>query len=127
MNEILKSLFEIVILPILGILTTYAVFLIRTKINKLKAQSENELFNKYLTMLNETIADCVLATTQTYVDSLKKQDSFDMGAQKVAFTTTYTNVMKILSEEAIKYLQESLGDLNAYINNRIEAEVLLNK
>ena len=78
-------------------------------------------------MLNETISSAVLATTQTYVDSLKKQGKFDIEAQKVAFSQTYDAVMKVLTDEAIKYLTASVGDLETYITNRIEADVKLCK
>ena len=61
------------------------------------------------------------------VESLKKEGAFDADAQKIAFTKTYTNVMKILSDEAKEYLTEALGDLEAYIYNRIEANVKLTK
>ena len=35
--------------------------------------------------------------------------------------------MKILSDEAKEYLTEALGDLEAYVYNRIEANVKLTK
>ena len=41
--------------------------------------------NKYLKMLSETITKCVIATNQTYVETLKKQGKFDEEAQKIAF------------------------------------------
>lgn len=78
-------------------------------------------------MLEDTIIQCVLATTQTYVENLKKEGAFDADAQKIAFTKTYTNVMKIFSDEAKEYLTEALGDLEAYVYNRIEANVKLTK
>lgn len=124
---ILTQLFEMVIFPLLGIATVYLVFLIKAKINELKFKKDNDLFNKYLSMLENTITDCVIATTQTYVDSLKKQGAFDADAQKVAFTKTYTNVMKILTEDAKEYLEQALGDLESYVYNKIESEVALNK
>ena len=78
-------------------------------------------------MLEDTIIQCVLATTQTYVDTLKQQGKFDAEAQKVAFEKTYTNVMNILADEAKEYLENALGDLEAYIYNRIEAGVKVTK
>ena len=78
-------------------------------------------------MLNDTITDCVIATTQTYVDSLKKQGAFDVEAQKVAFTMTYESVVKLLTDEAAEYLSAAIGDLRLYITQKIEAEVNLNK
>ena len=125
--NVVKQIFELVVFPLLGIGTTYLIILINTKIKELKKQSDNDLEKKYLDMLNNTITDCVLATNQTYVNELKKQGKFDLDAQKIAFQKTYENVMALLTDEAKKYLSEALGDLQTYVNNKIEAEVLLNK
>ena len=125
--NVVKQIFELVVFPLLGIGTTYLIVLINTKIKELKKQSDNDLEKKYLDMLNNTITDCVLATNQTYVNELKKQGKFDLDAQKIAFQKTYENVMALLTDEAKKYLAEALGDLQTYVNNKIEAEVLLNK
>lgn len=125
--NVVKQIFELVVFPLLGIGTTYLIILINTKIKELKKQSDNDLEKKYLDMLNNTITDCVLATNQTYVNELKKQGKFDLDAQKIAFQKTYENVMALLTDEAKKYLTEALGDLQTYVNNKIEAEVLLNK
>ena len=124
---ILAQLFELVIFPLLAIGTVYLISLIKVKIQGLKQKKNDDLYHKYLDMLEDTIVQCVLATTQTYVDSLKKEGAFDADAQKVAFTKTYTNVMKILSDEAKEYLTEALGDLETYVYNRIEANVKLTK
>lgn len=126
-NEILTQAFEAVIFPLLSIGTVYVIYLIKTKIQELKQKKDNELFNKYLTMLDTTIVDCVLATTQTYVQTLKDKGEFDLEAQKIAFTKTYENVMSILTQDAKEYLQTAIGDLETYVNNKIEAEVLANK
>lgn len=124
---ILSKIFELVVFPLLGIGAIYLINLIRVKIQQLKQDKDNELYNKYLDMLEKTIIDCVLATTQTYVETLKKEGKFDINAQKTAFEKTYTNVMSILSNEAKIYLQNVLGDLETYIYNKIEAEVKLTK
>lgn len=125
--EIIAQLFEVIIFPLLSIGTIYLINLIKVKIQELKQKKNDDLYHKYLDMLEDTIVQCVLATTQTYVESLKKEGTFDADAQKVAFTKTYTNVMKILSDEAKEYLTEALGDLEAYVYNRIEANVKLTK
>lgn len=125
--NLIKDIFEVCILPLLGVLTAYLVKWINAQSAELATKANNEMQAKYITMLNNTITDCVIATTQTYVDTLKKQGAFDAEAQKVAFTMTYESVVKLLTDEATEYLNEAVGDLQLYITQKIEAEVNLNK
>ena len=125
--EMLAEIFEVCIIPLLGVLTAYFIKFVNAKSAEIGTKVENETQKKYIEMLNSTITDCVIATTQTYVDSLKKQDAFDAEAQKVAFTMTYESVVKLLTDEATEYLNEAVGDLQLYITQKIEAEVNLNK
>ena len=125
--ELIKQIFEICLFPLLGILTTFAIMFISKKAQELKTTTDNELYHKYIDMLEQTIINCVIATNQTYVDTLKAEGKFDGEAQKIAFQKTYDSVMAILSEDAKTYLNEAIGDLQAYIINQIEAQVNLNK
>lgn len=125
--ELLADIFEVCIIPLLGVLTAYVVKYIQVKSNEITAKSENELIDKYTKMLADTITACVKATNQTYVDALKKQDKFDMEAQKNAFDMTLNSVLDILNADAKEYLSEAFGDLNTYITQQIEASVNVNK
>lgn len=125
--ELVAQIFEVCIIPLLGVLTAFFVKWVNAKTAEMATNSKNETEKKYINMLNKTISDCVIATTQTYVDSLKKQGAFDAEAQKVAFTMTYESVIKLLTSEATEYLNAAVGDLSLYITQKIEAEVNLNK
>ena len=125
--ELITQIFEVCIIPLLGVLTTFLVRYINAKMKTLADTTNDEKQKKYIEMLNSTITDCVIATTQTYVDALKKQGAFDAEAQKVAFNMTYEAVVKLLTNEAQIYLNEAVGDLNLYITQKIESEVNLNK
>ena len=124
---LLADIFEVCVIPLLGVLTAYLVAFIRSKSKELAVKTDSELAQKYITMLGETISACVIATNQTYVENLKKDQIFDAEAQKEAFQKTYDAVMAVLTEEAKVYLANAYGDLNTYITNKIEAEVKLNK
>ena len=125
--EILQEIFEVCVIPLLGVLVSYFVRWINLKSKELIAKQKNELGKKYLEMLNDTIIDCVMATTQTYVDSLKKNGAFDAESQKIAFDMTFTAVKNLMTEEAEKYLTEIVGDLNLYITQKIEANIQFTK
>jgi hypothetical protein len=125
--DLLFQIFEVCIIPLLGVLTAFAIKFIKAKELEVNAKHDNEVLKKYTSMLSETIVECVIATNQTYVESLKAQGAFDAEAQKVAFQKTYDSVMLVLSAEAKEYLAAAYGDLSAYIANKIESEVNLNK
>ena len=125
--QMLSQIFEVCVIPLLGILTAYLVQYIATKKDALIKQNDNALAAKYITMLSKTITDCVIATNQTYVDSLKTQGKFDAEAQKKAFNMTLTAVLSILNDKAKEYLTAVYGDLNTYITKQIEAAVNKNK
>lgn len=80
LNELVPMLFQICLFPLLGILTKYVIALINEKIGAITEEKNDVLFTKYMTMLQETVTDCVLATNQTYVDSLKAEGKFDLEA-----------------------------------------------
>ena len=125
--ELLEKIFELCVIPLLGILTAYVVAFIKAKITQLTEKSKNDTLDKYLIMLGDTVSRCVTATNQTYVDALKAQGAFDGEAQEKAFKMTLEAVKNIMGEEAIKYLNEACGDLTTYIANMIEAEVKFQK
>ena len=126
-TQLIAQIFEICIIPILGVLTTFLISWINSKKEALKQQTNSETIRKYIDMLDNTITDCVIAMNQTYVNSLKLQGKFDAGAQKKAFNDVYNKVIAILGQDAIEYLNSAIGDLNEYITSKIEKEVSSNK
>lgn len=124
---LLYQILEVCIIPLLGILTAYFVKWVNAKSAEIQHKVDNDTADKYIAMLDDTICACVIATTQTYVEALKKENAFTKEAQKEAFNLTFNAVMAVLTDEAKGYLSEIYGDLTAYITNKIEAEVSLNK
>lgn len=128
--EVMNLLYQILdmcLFPLLAILTSYLVKFIQMKSEDLKAKTKNEKINKYIDLLSNTISTCVVATNQTYVEALKKNNAFTKEAQQEAFELTYSAVLSVLNEEAKFYLTEIYGDLYSYIGTRIEAEVNMSK
>lgn len=123
MPEIVIQIFQMSIIPLLGILTKYLINFLTAKRDEINSKIDNEIAKKYTNMIYQTIVDCVIATNQTYVDSLKKSGSFDEAAQKEAFNRTMNAVLTILSDDAKDYITETTGDLNTYLTQMIEAYV----
>ena len=126
-SAFIKDLFTVVLIPLLGIAVKYFITYVNAKMSSLAAAQENQIYAKYINMLNETIQNAVITTNQTYVNALKADGKFDAEAQKAAFSKTYNAVMAVLSTEAIHYFNELYGDASLYITNMIEAQVNINK
>ena len=125
--ELLPKIFDLCIFPLLLVLTAFFIKWLNAKEVEVLNKIENDTADKYTAMIFETIRDCVSATTQTYVESLKKQGKFDGEAQKTAFQMTLDAVLAVLTEDAKAYLAEAYGDINAYLSTKIEAEVKAQK
>ena len=125
--NLLYDIFDLCIIPLFGVLVAYVVKYINAKGNEIAANVDSELASKYIVMLTTTIADCVVATNQTYVEALKKEGKFDKDAQAKAFQMTYDAVMDILTDDAKEYLANFYGDLTLYLTEPIEAEVVAKK
>lgn len=125
--ELLYKIAEVCLIPLLCVLTAFFIKWLKAKEAELLVKVENDTADKYVSMVAQTITDCVIATNQTYVETLKKQGSFDAEAQKIAFQKTLDAVVAVLSDDAKAYLSELYGDATAYLTTRIEAEVNLQK
>lgn len=123
MPEIVIQIIQVCVIPLLGILTKFLVDYLSAKRDEINSKTDSEIAQKYTNMIYQTVVDCVIATNQTYVDSLKKSGSFDEAAQKEAFNRTMNAIMVILSDDAKEYITEATGDLNTYLTQLIEAEV----
>lgn len=122
-SELISNIFQVCLLPLLGILTRYLVAFIAMKSEEMKQKTDNETAQKYLQMATDTITACVIATNQTYVESLKAQGKFDKEAQEVAFNKTLEAVLALMNDEVKEYITEVFGDLNTYLTTQIEAAV----
>ena len=123
MPEIVIQIIQVCVIPLLGILTKFLVDYLSAKRDEINSKTDSEIAQKYTNMIYQTVVNCVIATNQTYVDSLKKSGSFDEAAQKEAFNRTMNAIMIILSDDAREYITEATGDLNTYLTQLIEAEV----
>lgn len=121
--NVLDQIFDVCIVPLLGVLTSVLIAFINSKSKEAKEKTQSELGKKYLDMLDDTIIACIKATNQTYVEALKEKNAFDAEAQKVALTLTFDSVKAILSEEAKQYLNHFIGDLDVLIKEKIEANI----
>lgn len=125
--QVLQEVFNLVLIPLLGIVAKYFIQFVSIKIEEIKAKQTNEEAIKYLEQIDKAVTNCVIATNQTYVESMKNKNAFDGEAQKVAFQMTYDALMATLTAEAKNFLVMAYGDIEVYLRTLIEAKVNTNK
>lgn len=126
MENTLNTALTGLIIAIVPILATFLANVLRLQAKKIKEENkgtQQEQLNKYIDLATDTVIDVVKAVAQTTVDTLKKNGEFTKEKQEEAFNTAKKEIVSILSEDAKKALQEAYGDVNAWLETRIEAEV----
>lgn len=123
MNEFLSELLKAVILAAIPVLTTYLVKLINKLRDRATAQTDDIKKQGYITEIADAVSTAVATVSQTYVDGLKKANSFTVDAQQEAAQKALNACLSSLSTAAITFIETVYGDVTEYLANRIEAEV----
>jgi hypothetical protein len=74
--SLLYELLEVCVIPLLGVATAFLINFIKIKSKEAQDKINNDTADKYIAMLTDTISACVIATNQTYVEALKKENAF---------------------------------------------------
>lgn len=122
-KELLPVIIQTVLIPLLIALTGFLVKWINAKANQLKEKATDDRYFLYIDILQELVTKTVIMVNQTYVDELKKTNSFSKEAQAQAFKMVYETVITSLSEDVYTYLEKIVGDLDDYITVLIESSV----
>lgn len=126
MNEILSEILVAVITVVIPILAGYLVKLLNRWADSAKADTastESDVIHEHLAEIARAISTAVSYTSQTYVDSLKAAGKFTKEAQKEALEKSLAAAIGILTPAATSFIEETYGDIKAYILPLVEAEV----
>ena len=123
MNEIVSALISALATILTGTITGFISY----KTMQLKEKVNNQQFSSVVDKVNILIADCIKSTNQTYVDSLKESNSFDISAQKEAFNKSFDSIMLVLSDSDKQILSKNIGDLGTWITTKIQSYIKTSK
>ena len=126
-QEMVMTLLQAVLTVAVPIVSGFAIKFLNCKAIEIKKDVENEAIAGYLDEINTAVASAVLYTQQTYVDSLKKSDKFSKENQKEALNNSVGVARNLLTQEALKFLEKTYGDIKDYLETKIEARVCIEK
>lgn len=123
MKEFVFELLQAVATAAVPVCAAFLVQFLRRKSQEIGAHVDSLTTKELLAEVTEAVTTAVTYTSQTYVDALKKGGLFDKEAQLEALQKSKDKTLALLSASAKDVLAEIYGDLNAYLETKIEAEV----
>lgn len=127
MKEIIITALETIITATIPLLVAYLVLFLRTKAAQVKSQTQSDKAKSYIDEVTNAVATAVTATSQTYVDALKKNGVFGKEAQAEALQKAKDTALSLLSPAAASFIYEVYGDINDYLTVKIEETVRMQK
>ena len=127
MKEFLFELLQAVATAAVPVCAAFLVQFLRRKSAEAAARTDSLTTKELLAEVTEAVTTAVTYTSQTYVDTLKKDGIFNKEAQMAALQKAKDKALALLSESAKNVLASIYGDLNSYLETMIEAQVRVQK
>lgn len=126
MEELQTTLYNVFLSVSTLIITLGGIYL--TNYLKVKIQAVRTQENaKYLDNIERAISQVINAVSQTYVDSLKKDNAFTIEAQQQALDKAVQLTKEIAENRALELINELHGDIDTYLKIQIENQIKLAK
>jgi hypothetical protein len=126
-QETLNIIITAIVVPVAAALVPLLISFLNAQTDALKKRTNNEKLNVYIDIAEDAIETSVVTVFETFVKVLKEQGTFDEEAQRVAFTEAKNKAIAIMGESAREALAQAYGDLDSWIDNKIEVYVAKNK
>lgn len=120
MNEIILNIISIVVTAVILPLISYAGARLIAWLN---AKIKDENAKQQLTVATDIVMNAVRSVFQTYVETLKKNGTFDKESQKVALIKAKDDALAQMSDEIKYYITKNYGDLETWITTQIESTI----
>ena len=120
MNEILMNIISVVVTAVILPLISFAGSKLIAWLNA-KIKDENGKIQ--LTVATTIVTNAVRSVFQTYVDTLKKNGTFDLESQKIALTKAKDEALAQMTDDIKEYITKNYGDLETWLTTQIEATI----
>lgn len=120
MNEIILNIISVVVTAVILPLISYAGARLIAWLN---AKIKDENAKQQLTVATDIVMNVVRSVFQTYVETLKKNGTFDKESQKIALIKAKDDALAQMSDEIKDYITKNYGDLETWITTQIESTI----
>ena len=126
-NQIIITLIQLIIAPLAIWLTKEAVGYLKAKAGAIADATAHERVLHYLDLAAAAIETAVAETQQTFVSTIKHTDGWSAATAQEAYQRSRDKAIEIMGQATYAGLAEAVGDVNQWINARIEAAVLADR
>lgn len=113
-----------IILSALSIVVTgLASWGVSVLINWMNVKIKDQTLVNHLSAITQIVTDAVMNVFQSFVETLKRNGTFDEAAQKEAKEKAMAIIESQLTGELRKYIADNYGDVQEWLNNKIESVI----
>ena len=121
--DVLQCIVVIALISLASIaINTFNKF-INTIIEKNEVNIETTFVDKMMDSFKSTVTQAIIATNQTYVNSLKKAGKFDSDAMKEAMRRTVDYCKVMLADDVLTYIETNYNNVDQLIE--VVAETII--
>lgn len=113
-NDIIVIFADLILLPLLA-------WGIKELSAYLKTRIQNDHAKKYLDIASDAVYNAVESTMQTFVSTMKKNGAWTKETAEEAFMAAKSTALLAMGAEAQKVITEVSGDLDIWLESKIEA------
>ena len=103
-----------------GVIIPLLIWGVRTLSKLVDHKIKDAAVTKHLGIAEDAVCTAVTAVSQTYVDSLKKQGTFDQAAREEAFALSKQKALEIMGTTGAEVLKGVYKDINPWLDSKIE-------
>lgn len=118
-----QEVLNIILSGVSIIVTGLASWGVGVLISWMNSKIKDQTLAKHLTAVTQIVTDAVMNVFQSFVETLKANGNFDKSAQKEAKERAYAIIMEQMTPELIDYVKDNYGELESWINNKIESVI----
>lgn len=118
-----QEVLNIILSGVSIIVTGLASWGVGVLISWMNSKIKDQTLAKHLTTVTQIVTDAVMNVFQSFVETLKANGNFDESAQKEAKERAYAIIMEQMTPELIDYVKDNYGELESWINNKIESVI----
>ena len=122
-KEFLAILLQALIVAGTPILFGFIINLVRQFSAKIKGESTNVDIRSSIDMIEDIVVRTVSMVSQTYVDTLKKENRFSKDNQVEAFNMAYGAASELIGDEYKELIEGLFGNFQNWLTMMIEDQV----